>query len=176
MSDKRFEYHMDLLLISDKNKSHYVYIKDFNRFMCNKAKCRTKKHFCKYCLQCFSSEEFLQKEKVNCLKINSKQSVKLKSGSIKSGNHFKQLAVPFKIYVGFECNVRGVKSNDKNDTSYTKKYQGHIPCSFAYKVVCIDHRFSKPVVLYRGKNAVNKFIEVILKEYDYCKKNNRKAF
>ena len=29
---------MDLLLISNENKSHYVYIKDFNRFMCNKNK------------------------------------------------------------------------------------------------------------------------------------------
>ena len=29
---------MDLLLISDKNKSHYVYIKDLNRFMSKKNK------------------------------------------------------------------------------------------------------------------------------------------
>ena len=48
---------MDLLLIRDKNKSHYVYIEDFNRFMCNKTKSRTKKHFCKNCLQCFTSEK-----------------------------------------------------------------------------------------------------------------------
>ena len=51
-----------------------------------------------------------------------------------------------------------------------KKYQDHIPCSFAYNVVCIDDKFSKPVVLYRGKNAADKFIEAILKEFDYCKK------
>ena len=29
---------MDLLLIADENKSHYMYIKDFNRFMCNITK------------------------------------------------------------------------------------------------------------------------------------------
>ena len=33
-----------------------------------------------------------------------------------------------------------------------KKYQAHIPCIFAYKVVFIDDRFSKQVVLYGGKN------------------------
>ena len=33
---------MDLLLISDESKSHYVYVKDFDRFMCNKTK--TKKN------------------------------------------------------------------------------------------------------------------------------------
>ena len=42
-------------------------------------------------------------------------------------------------------------------------------CSFADKVLCIDNKFNKPVVIYRGKNAINKFIETILKEYDYCK-------
>ena len=63
-----------------------------------------------------------------------------------------------------------VKSNDRdNDASCTEKYEHHIPCSFAYKVACIDDKFSKPVVLYREKNAVNKFIEAILREYDYCK-------
>ena len=56
------------------------------------------------------------------------------------------------------------------NSSYTGKYEAHIPCSFAYNVVCIDDRFSKLVVLYRGKNAVNKFVEAILKEYDYYRK------
>ena len=36
---------MDLLLISNENKSHYVYIKDFNRFMCNKTKNKNKLFF-----------------------------------------------------------------------------------------------------------------------------------
>ena len=28
--------------MSNENKSHYVYIKDFNRFMCNKTKNKNK--------------------------------------------------------------------------------------------------------------------------------------
>ena len=43
ISDQKFENCMDLLMISDENKSHYVYIKDFNRFMRNKTKCKNKK-------------------------------------------------------------------------------------------------------------------------------------
>ena len=39
-SDKIFEKYMDLLLITDEVKSHYVYIKDFDRFMCNNTKTR----------------------------------------------------------------------------------------------------------------------------------------
>ena len=41
--------------------------------------------------------------------------------------------------------------------------------SFAYKV-CVDKKFTKPTVVFRGENAVFKFIEAILKEYEYCKK------
>ena len=50
-----------------------------------------------------------------------------------------------------------------------KKYQDHIPCRFAYKVVCIDDKFSKPIVVYRGKNTAYEFIKTILKEYKHWK-------
>ena len=72
ISDENFENCMDLLMITDEDKSKYVYIKDFNRFMCNKTKNRNKKHFYKYCLQCFSSERVLVEHKETCLKVNRK--------------------------------------------------------------------------------------------------------
>ena len=50
----------------------------------------------------------LIKPKENCLSINGKQSVKLEKGIIEFENYFKQIPVPFKIYAGFECNLRGV--------------------------------------------------------------------
>ena len=62
ISKQKFEDCMDLLLINNENKAHFVYIKDFNRFMFNKTKCKNKKHFCKYCLQCFSSERVLMEQ------------------------------------------------------------------------------------------------------------------
>ena len=42
------------------------------------------------------------------LKINSKQSVNLRSGLIKFKNYFIQLAVPFKIYAVFKSALKGV--------------------------------------------------------------------
>ena len=54
--------------------------------------------------------------------------------------------------------------------SYSKKYQYHISCNFAYKLVCVDDEFTKPIVVFRGENTAYKFIEMILKEYQYCKK------
>ena len=95
VSDQIFEDSIDLLLLIDDDKSHYVYIKDFDRFMFHKTKNKNKKWFCKSCLQCFSSENVLIKHKENCLSIDGKQSVKLEEGIIKSENYFKQIPVPF---------------------------------------------------------------------------------
>ena len=51
-----------------------------------------------------------------------------------------------------------------------KKYHHHVPCSFTYKIVCIDDRFSKAIVIYKGENAACEFIKAIFKEYEYYKK------
>ena len=45
ISDEKFKNCMDLLMITDDNKSHFVYIKHFNRFICNKTKSKNKNHF-----------------------------------------------------------------------------------------------------------------------------------
>ena len=42
LSNQKFKNSMDLLLISNEFGSHYVYIKDFDRFMFNKTNTNTK--------------------------------------------------------------------------------------------------------------------------------------
>ena len=49
-------------------------------------------------------------------------------------------------------------------------YQDHIPCSFAYKLVCVDHEFTKQIVVSRDKNDAYKFIKAILKEFIIVKR------
>ena len=115
----------------------------------------------------------LTKHKKVCLSINGVKSVRLGKGTIEFKNYFKEIPVPFKIHVDFECNLNNVESYEG---SCSKKYQDHIPCSFAYKLVCVDDKFSKPIVVFRGRNAAFKFIEAILKEYEYCKKVMKKHF
>ena len=108
---------MDMLLLIDDDKSHYVYIKDFDRFMFHKTKNKNKKWFCRSCLQCFSSENVLIKHKEDCLSINGQQSINLEKGTIEFKNYFKQIPVPFKIYADFECNLESAESYEG---SYTK--------------------------------------------------------
>ena len=61
-------------------------------------------------------------------------------------------------------------SAESYEGSCSKKYQDHIPYSFAYKLVFVNDKFSKPVVLHRDENAADKFIEAIIQEYEYSKK------
>ena len=63
-----------------------------------------------------------------------------------------------------------ILSVETYEGSYSKKYQDHIPCSFSYKLVCLDDIFTKSIVLFRGENAADEFIKAILKKYQYCKK------
>ena len=104
------------------------------------------------------------KHKEDCLSINGAQSVNVEEGIIKFESYSKQLLVPIKIDADFECNLCDTETYEG---SCTKKYHDHIPCSYAFKVVCIDDRFSKSVVVYRGKNAAYEFVKAILKEYKY---------
>ena len=103
ISKQKFKVSMDLLLLIDGDKSHYVYIKDFNRFMFHKMKNKNKNWFCKSCLQCFSKKNVMIKHKEDCLSINGVQSVKVEEGTIEFENYFKQILVPYKIYADFEC-------------------------------------------------------------------------
>ena len=114
---------MDLLLVTDENKSNYVYIKDFGRFMFQKTKNKNKKHFCKSCLQCFSSKHVLTEHKEVCLSINCVQSVRLEKGTTEFKNYFKQIPVPFKVYVDFKCNL-------KRAESYEGSYSKNIKITF----------------------------------------------
>ena len=142
LSHQKFNRNMGLLLISNKFKSHYIYIKDFDRFMFNKTKNRNKIHFCKCCLQCFSNIERLIEHKKDCLVINGKQSVKLKSSSIRFKNSSKQIPVPFKIYSDLEyifkkvdCDIIKCNSIERNSNiSYTRNIKIIFPAALLIKL------------------------------------------
>ena len=68
---------LNVLLITEGEKKHYLLIKDFNRMMYNKTKHRERKHFCMHCLQCLSAEEVFSKHKTNCMVIYGEQAIRM---------------------------------------------------------------------------------------------------
>ena len=181
ISKETFKDQMNLLLITEDEKKHYVLIKDFNAFMYNQSKHKERKNFCMYCLQCFSSERILANHVNNCLTINGAQAINIpKQGEnvLKFNNFHKQLPVPFVIYADFEAitkKVQGCKQSeemekDKDRRSYTEAYRTYKDCGYGYKVVCCyRERYSKPIQTYRGENAVYKFMEKMLKRLNTVK-------
>ena len=59
----------------------------------------------------------MAERKEDSLIINGQESVKVEEGMIEFENYFKQIPVPFKIYVDSECNLEGAESYEG---SYTK--------------------------------------------------------
>ena len=188
ISKETFQDQMNLLLITKDEKKHYVLIKDFNAFMYNQSKHKERKHFCMYCLQCFSSERFLANHVNNCLTINGAQAINMpKQGEniLKFNDFHKQLPVPFVIYADFEAIMKKVQGceqseemkKNKDTRSYTEACQPHEDCGYGYKVICCyDDKYSKYTCIYRGENAVYKFMEKMLEEVEYCKAVIKKHF
>ena len=80
-------------------------------------------------------------------------------------NHHKGLKVPFVIYADFESITQPIEQVQREETkSYTDGYQLHVPCGFAYKVVCIDDRYTKDTVVYRGPDCVANFLKAVNEE------------
>ena len=180
-SKEKYEDHMEILLVTKDENKHYVLIKDFNKFMYNQTKHKERKHFCMYCLQCFSSERVLNNHKDICIQVNGEQAIKMpdKDNNILKFNNFdKQQPVPFVIYADFEAITEKIQGcQPDSNKSYTEAYQRHTDCGYGYKVVCCyDDKHTKPIQLYRGEKAVYKFMENMLEEVKYCKKVMKKHF
>ena len=143
ISKKSYNQTLNLLLITKKDKSHYVFIKGFSRLMFSRTKHKDKKHHCMSCLQSFTTEEILSNHKKQCLLINGCQAVNYESGIMKFTNYNKQIPVLFKIYADTEFFL---KRTEIKEVEHTIKYQEHYPNSIGAKLVCTDDSFTLPLL------------------------------
>ena len=122
VSKKSNEQVLNVLLISNEEKSHYVFIKDFNRLMYSEVKTKNqhKKHFCMSCLQNFTTKEILNNHRERCLLINDTQAVKYETGIIKLKNYEKQIPMTLTIYADTECFLKELILMKVNIQNYIK--------------------------------------------------------
>ena len=177
VSKEKHKNHFNLLLITEDKKNHYVLIKDFNKFMYNQTKHKERKYFCMYCLQYFTTERTLKNHTEICMVFNGKQAIQMpdkNNNKLRFENSHKEIPVPFVIYADFEAITEKLQNcQPDNNKSFTEEYQKHT----AYKVVCCyNDKYSKPIEIYRGENAVNKFMNQMLKEVKYCQKIFKNLF
>ena len=58
ISKTSYDQMLNLLLITEKDKFHYVFIKDFNRLMFSRTKHKGKKHYCISCYKVLLQKKF----------------------------------------------------------------------------------------------------------------------
>ena len=59
---------------------------------------------------------------------------------------------------------------------YTNKYPKHIACSYDYKLVCVDDKFSKDFKTYLEQDAEDNFINNMVEESKYRSNVIKKKF
>ena len=174
------EKHVDLLVTSNSETNHYVWIKNFNKLCSKITTNHGKKHFCKHCIQHFSSETILQKHMEDCIVLTKCQAIEMPAeGTVTKFKSFREtVKIPFVIYADMESileklTVTQGETSDMQDSDTsasqeqekTEKLQKHSACSYGYKVVCCyDESMSKPFKMYRGLDSVNKFFTDIFEE------------
>ena len=97
---------------------------------------RGRKHFCRCCLQAFSTEGILKCHIKDFFKINGKQRIKMskKGEHVKFKNFERKIISPYMVYADFESILVPENNGKQNsDESYTIKYQKYIVYSYGYK-------------------------------------------
>ena len=162
---------MDLRLHECNGDQHYSIIKNFSRLISGQLSNHGHAIYCcKKCMHAYSTKELLAVLAVDCCHIQrTKFPLDLRC-------HFtniqKQLSAPFVVYADFESILKPVNEGvdvtqgvSTGTASSTTVYQEHVPCSFAYKVVSsVVPDFSRPLVMYRGEDAADKFVRDLQKE------------
>ncbi len=71
-------------------------------------------------------------------------------------------------YADCECilpTYDSVQCDEKKNTPFTDAYQSQIPCGFSYNVVSVNPCYTKDTVVYRGKDAADKFLKKLQEKY-----------
>ena len=87
-------------------------------------------------------------------------------------NYDRKIKSPFIIYADWES-ILVSKGNGKQnpDEPYTNKYQKYIACSYGYKLVCVDDKFSKPFKTYLGEDEFTILLTLLLKKVNIAVKS-----
>ena len=127
--------------------------------------------FYRYCFHAFITKEILKCHIKDCFKVDGKKRIIMpKKGEYVKFKHFeRKIKSPFIIYEDFES-ILVPEDNEKQNPneSYTNKYQKPVACSYGYKLVWVDDKFSKSFKSYFGQDAVCNFISSMIEESKYC--------
>ena len=164
ISTMRSQNTIDLLLLSRDDKSHYCWIKKFNKLMSIDGYHHAM-HYCKRCLNGFTSEQALSNHDEYCSKHDTQKIVMPKPDKFMEFNHyFRSMRVPFVVYADFESLIKPIDTCQQDPTvSYTNQYQKHTPSSFCYYIKCFDDSiYSQAPVTFTAESEADDVAQIFV--------------
>lgn len=172
---------VNLLLIENDEKKHYVLIKNINRLFSPKS--QNSLFFCPNCLsRSYRSIELLDKHRLKCGSIDEHTSSllgavyecpDLSNNILKFKNFGNTFQHPFHVIADFESTLSTCTSQyegltpDEFENLKTVRYQKHLQNSYGVKYSCIYPEYSKNVKTFNNSdpNEVSKDFVETLEEY-----------
>ena len=162
-----YERTVNLMIIEDGEKKHYVAIKSLERLLSmNNSKHKESQHFCNNCLQGFFNISSRDNHYEYC---RSNESVRIEMPTrnpiVSYSNGQNQFKVPFVMYADFESILEPIDgpSNDPAQSS-TRGVNVHKPSGWCLHSKFAYGKVKKPTIQYRGPDCVDKFCEKIISE------------
>lgn len=152
---------INLLLIENGNKSHYVLINNLSRLVRSQiTKHHGKLYFCEDCLIFFATEHGFESHICSGIATVLPD----KGTYLQFKNFERHHNVPFVVYADFETILKPFQTCEQPLTeSFTSNKQIHIPVAFAYYVVCSYDESLNRFVQYRGPDCASKFLHYLYK-------------
>lgn len=170
---------INLLFIENYNNTHYCLIKDLSRLVRSQiTKHHGRLHFCETCLLFFPDVHKLDTHTCEGIVTILPE----KGSVIQFVNYARKQDVPFVIYADFETLLEPIQNEQVECAtgSSTHLLTRHVPAGYCYKIISSkDISFDK-LRLYRGKDCVSHFIDMLFKDvkevYHILKKNKKMIF
>ena len=167
LTELRDRPHVNLLLLADGEKRHYVLVKNLSRLVARRSGHDGVSFPCVYCLHVFCRADLLADHIPHC-KPHGPQRVKMPSGddtTLLFTHEDRQLRAPFIIYADFECYTEKLATCIPNTASFAHRYQQHTPSDYCFHVVSDHPGYTSTPVVYRGPDVVDHFIESLRHEH-----------
>ena len=174
---KEYNRVVNLMLITEGNRKHYITIKSLSRLLSRlNSKHKQSQHFCTNCLQGFSTETSRDKHYYHCKDHEAVRIEVPKNSIVEYCDGQCQFKVPFIMYADFESILEPIQRVTNNpEISSTRGINVHVPSGWC---VCSKFAYGDNVhcVKYRGIDSVSKFCAHTISEASRLYKSHPEVF
>lgn len=160
MTSFKFKRVVNLLCLTENNKTHYVLIKSLPAFLRLVTKYEKKMLTCERCFRRFISKRLFERHATFC--ETGKSKVLMPDDPVLKFKNFQyKFPCPVVMYADFEAyQIRMNESTGLKSSNIAEQK----PTGFAYMIVSPHDILCRPLKVYRGKDAATKFVDCLINE------------